>query len=170
LPGKSSPVCISRMSRGGDPLPNCSARMRHEGSRRISPSCQTYCKRQKASGQPTSQASRGYREQPQQLRQTSMPVALSRSVGLLGTALFVLSNSSSTALPCSSSIQAVYPLLRWSSTLASARSGSSASDLIIQVVMGLPGKSKRSKAQSRLRNDIPRLSSAYVELKHAWPI
>jgi len=37
--GKSSPMYISRMSRGEDRWPSCSAKMRREGLRRTPPSC-----------------------------------------------------------------------------------------------------------------------------------
>jgi hypothetical protein len=36
-------MSISRMSRGGDRRPSCSARMRHEGSPATSPSCRSCC-------------------------------------------------------------------------------------------------------------------------------
>jgi hypothetical protein len=55
---------------------------------------------------------------------------------LIGVRPFILSDSSSTATPFSSSIQALYPLLRWSAIISSARSGSSVWDLIIQAGTG----------------------------------
>jgi hypothetical protein len=41
VPGKSSPVCISRTSRGGAQLPNCSPKTRRERSRRTSRNCES---------------------------------------------------------------------------------------------------------------------------------
>ncbi len=41
--GSSLRMSISRMSWGGDRRRSCSPKMRHEGSRAISPSCRSYC-------------------------------------------------------------------------------------------------------------------------------
>ena len=41
--GNSLRMSITRTSRGGDPRPSCSPKMRRDGSRQISQSCRSYC-------------------------------------------------------------------------------------------------------------------------------